>query len=209
MGAKTRIDGLAVVLVAGALVLGGCAGSTPDPVTMDPLTPEEDIGTYAELIITSETASDVVMTDDDRQRIVGKVKHEIAQRAPGRFTIVQPDRAATVEATNADAPSASLPANILHMHILFNEYDEGNAFARAMLAGLGQIHIGTIVTLWDQKTQQVLAKYEVSKQFAFGGIYGGVTGIEDVEDGLASGIAEVVVPGSARKTESSEPTYPK
>ena len=82
----------------------------------------------------------------------------------------------------------------MRMHIVFTGYDEGSSFARFMLAGLGQIRIGTDVTLRDEITDELLGRYEVSKQFAFGGIYGGATDMEDVEEGLAKGIAEILVP---------------
>lgn len=49
-----------------------------------------------------------------------------------------------------------------------------------MLAGRGQIHIDADVSLIDEPTQAVIAKYKVSKDFSFGGLYGGTTTILDV-----------------------------
>jgi hypothetical protein len=45
-----------------------------------------------------------------------------------------------------------------------------------MLAGLGQIHIDADVILREYEKNESLAKYEVKKTFAWGGIYGGATG---------------------------------
>jgi len=73
--------------------------------------------------------------------------------------------------------------------VYIKRYDEGNAFARVMLAGLGQMHIDATVTLKDMETKEQLAKYDVNKTFAWGGIYGGVTRITDLEDGFGKAVA--------------------
>ncbi len=59
-------------------------------------------------------------------------------------------------------------------------YDKGSAFARFMLAGLGQIHVDATVSLRDPARDVSLGEYEVNKTFAWGGIYGASTTIEDV-----------------------------
>jgi hypothetical protein len=76
--------------------------------------------------------------------------------------------------------------------IVFTQYDDGNAFARFMLMGLGQIHIDGTVTFSDAASGQQIARYNVSKDFAFGGLYGGVTRIEDVEKGFARSVAAIL-----------------
>lgn len=43
-----------------------------------------------------------------------------------------------------------------------------------LLSGLGQMHIDADVTLSDLATQEILAKYEVTKTFGWGGLYGGL-----------------------------------
>ena len=75
--------------------------------------------------------------------------------------------------------------------MIFTEYDKGNAFARAMLAGLGQIRIAANVMLLDTRDNKTLGTYEVSKIFSFGGIYGAATGVEDVEGGFAQSVAAI------------------
>jgi hypothetical protein len=76
--------------------------------------------------------------------------------------------------------------------IVFTQYDDGNAFARFMLAGLGQIHIDGTVVFTDATTGREIGKYKVSKDFAFGGIYGVATHIEDVEKGFARSVAAIL-----------------
>ena len=60
-----------------------------------------------------------------------------------------------------------------------------------MIAGLGQIRIGADVLLIEPANNQTVGEFEVSKDFAFGGIYGGTTRIEDVEDGFARSVAAI------------------
>jgi hypothetical protein len=61
-----------------------------------------------------------------------------------------------------------------------------------MLAGLGQMHIDADVVLTEPSTKEQLAKYDVTKTFAWGGMYGGFTGIKDVEDGFAKAVASAI-----------------
>ena len=61
-----------------------------------------------------------------------------------------------------------------------------------MLAGLGQIHIDGDVIFTDASTGQQVGAYKVSKDFSFGGLYGGVTRIEDVEEGFARSVAAIL-----------------
>ena len=57
---------------------------------------------------------------------------------------------------------AATPADeqTLTVAIAFTRYAEGNAFARFMLAGLGQIHIDAEVSLEDRALEKVLGKSE-------------------------------------------------
>jgi hypothetical protein len=58
-------------------------------------------------------------------------------------------------------------------------------------AGLGQIHIDADVWVFDAATNESLGQYKVSKDFAFGGLYGLMTNIEDVEKGFARSVADI------------------
>lgn len=200
---SSRARRIACVALVGFVT--ACAHSAPDPVVRDPLTPEANLSSFTHLLITSQTMPGVGIPDAERQNVVAMVRREITERAPGRFALVD-ESAARSPAIPADA-AVNVPKT-LHMHIVFTRYDEGNAFARFMLAGLGQIHVATDVTLKDQGADTVLGRYDVSKQFAFGGIYGGSTTVQDVEKGLAAGIAEIVVPGTAVPKKKEWPAYP-
>ncbi|NOT57566.1 MAG: DUF4410 domain-containing protein [Deltaproteobacteria bacterium] len=88
---------------------------------------------------------------------------------------------------------ASPGPSTLNATVMIKRYEEGNAFARLMLAGLGQIHIDADIVLSEEGTKESLAQYEVSKTFAWGGMYGGLTDIMDVEDGFAKAVATSIV----------------
>ena len=188
-------------------LVGGCAHSTPTPVAMEPAPPPADLAAYSQVIITTEAASGVFIPANEQEGVVAFVKQELTARAPGRFTFVEPPAAGSSPTPQGQPTNAPEPPKTLRMNILFTEYDKGNAFARFMLAGLGQIRVGSNVKLSDEHTQAALGSYEVSKQFAFGGIYGAVTDMEDVEQGLAKGIAEVLVPTTA-ETKGTAKAYP-
>jgi hypothetical protein len=79
------------------------------------------------------------------------------------------------------APAGAAGAPTARIRLVFTQYDKGNAFARAMLIGLGQIKIDPGAYFVDDATDQPPGKHQVSKQFAVGGIYGGSTSLEDVE----------------------------
>lgn len=73
------------------------------------------------------------------------------------------------------------------------DYDEGNAFAPAMLAGLGQIRIDSKVEIFAGTQHQKIGAFDLNKTFAWGGIYGGATDIHDVEEGFSEGVAAAVM----------------
>jgi hypothetical protein len=56
---------------------------------------------------------------------------------------------------------------------------------------LGQIHIDATVRLIDATSGNVTASYDVSKTFAWGGMYGGSTRIQDVEVGFAKSVVAI------------------
>jgi hypothetical protein len=152
-----------------AFSLAGCAGSASDPVAVQALTAERQANLHI-TDVNAVAATGVVMTSYDLDRIAQKVKAQLTAGAPGVLT--------------GNGPG-------LKMKVFITQYDKGNAFARAMLLGLGQIHIEATVSLVDS-TDAMVAQYQVSKDFAFGGVYGASTNIEDVEDGFAKSVVEIV-----------------
>ena len=78
------------------------------------------------------------------------------------------------------------------LHLLVTRFNKGNAFARAMLAGLGQIHLDGTVTLLQLPDRTEAGKFSLKKTFAWGGIYGASTSMEDIERTFADGVAAAV-----------------
>jgi type IV pilus biogenesis protein CpaD/CtpE len=154
-----------------ALMLAGCAGSATKPMAVEPL-PMEQRSDLKLSDISADAAEDVEMSGGDFGLICEKVRAYIDAVKPGAFV-------------NGASASA------LKMQIHFTRFNRGNAFARALSAGLGQIRIVAIVSLVDQSGRKV-AEYKVVKNYWLGGIAGATTSVEDVEEGFAKSVAEVV-----------------
>ncbi len=67
------------------------------------------------------------------------------------------------------------------------------------MTGLGQIHIDAQLDLTDADSQQLLAEYDITKTFAWGGVIGVVTRIEDVQHGFAEAVAATLLDDEARQ----------
>ncbi|MBI3675381.1 MAG: DUF4410 domain-containing protein [Proteobacteria bacterium] len=154
--------------LAAAVLLAGCAGSVSAPTALQPLSVEQRAALHLSNV-TADAASDVSMSDADFSNICDKVKADIQTGSPGVWS--------------------QTPGATLKLH--FTKFDRGNAFARFMLIGLGQIRIEATVDVVDASGATV-AQYKVAKDFALGGIAGGTTTVEDVETGFAKSVAEVV-----------------
>ncbi|HEX4301398.1 MAG TPA: DUF4410 domain-containing protein [Rhizomicrobium sp.] len=158
-----------LAIAAVAVLLAGCAGSVSAPEPITALSPAQKSALRIS-DITADAAPDVQMSDGDFGLIAQNVRSYIGAKSPQVF---------------ADQNGA------LKMRIHFTKFDRGNAFARSMLIGLGQIVIEANVSLLDPGGK-VVAEYKVSKDFALGGMMGAMTTVEDVEDGFAKSVAEVV-----------------
>jgi hypothetical protein len=156
---------LCIVLLT---TLAACAGSVASPVAVLDL-PQANKASLHLIHISAEAPPGTATTPDDLNRIVQRVTADIQASSPA---IRQP----------ASAVQAKL------MKITVTRYDEGNAFARFMLAGLGQIYIEGDVELRNASAREV----QSSKDFAFGGLYGGMTTIREVEKGFARSVAAMV-----------------
>jgi hypothetical protein len=160
----------AIVISALPGALAACAGSVAAPVSVRALSPQQ-LSTLHLSDITAEAAQGVQIAPSDMDRITGKIKADIAAVTPG-----------ILNASGMDA---------MKMKLLFTRYDAGSATSRLLLAGLGQIRIDAQVMLLDQSGTMV-GQYQVSKQFALGGIAGAATGITDVEEGFEKSVVEIV-----------------
>jgi len=172
-GLARRGFGLPALLMVA--VLAGCARSVSSPTLVGPPNPGFDPAASRIGGVSAEAGPGVVMTKEDLDRIAHRVEAELAATYPDR--IIAPGVPATPDEVN--------------VKMMFTEYDKGNAFARFMLAGLGQIKIGANVLLIEPASNRTVGEFEVSKDFAFGGLYGGATRVEDVEDGFAHSVAAI------------------
>jgi hypothetical protein len=156
-----------------AASLGGCAGSISAPEPVSALPPDQ-LSTLHLSDVTADAADGVKMSDADLGLICQKVKGYIQTQNPGVL---------------AD----SNPQSAMKMNLHFTQFDRGNAFARFMLIGLGQIRIDAKVDI-DDASGKAIGEYDVSKDFSLGGVAGGTTTVEDVEEGFAKSVAEIVKP---------------
>jgi hypothetical protein len=161
---KPQVSAAVAIL---ALSLAGCAGSVSAPVPVQPLSMDQRASLHIS-DVTADAAGGVDMSDADFGVVCQKVKGYMQTEAPGVM---------------ADSG--------YKMNVHFTRFDRGNAFARAMLIGLGQIHIEADVDLMDASGKSV-AQYKVAKDFALGGMIGASTNVEDVEDGFAKSVVEIV-----------------
>ena len=177
-----RIKRLVTLLLPVALLwLGGCASTQGSARLLGSPGADSLRSRFSNLVVDVQSKSDLTLNPYDRERIANLIVKSIKVEAPNLFaTINQPN----------PGPGT------LQAVVMIKRYDEGSAFARAMLIGLGQMHIDADVNLNDWATKGVVAQYEVTKTFAWGGLYGGFTGIKDVEDGFSKAVAASIVGGS-------------
>lgn len=155
----------------------GCAGTQGSVKLVNPPAAGMNFAQFSSLIVKVAANPETTITSADKDRLQNLIVKQIKTDAPDRFKSI-----------NANDPGP----NILEAGVVIKRYDEGNAFARVMLAGLGQIHIDANVDLRDWETKNKLATYDVNKTFAWGGMYGGFTDIKSVEDGFAKAVAAAI-----------------
>jgi hypothetical protein len=109
------------------------------------------------------------MPRDDLDRISHRVQAELGAVYPNRIL----------------AQSNPPPSGGVDVKLVFTEYAKGKALTWLMPAGLGQIRIDANVLLIEPASNRTVGEFEVSMDFAFGGLYGGTTTVEDVEDGFS------------------------
>jgi hypothetical protein len=164
-----------MLLVFSSAVFSGCAGTAPTAEFRKQLDNMNRLCVIDDATVKVVAADGVVMNDISRQRLESNLLQKINEKKK-----------------NAQCATTAKRNFVLNSKI--TRYDEGSAFARAMLAGLGQIHIdGDFVLNLMLEGSQSLAEFSVKKTFAWGGIYGASTRIEDVEPAFAEGVAEAIV----------------
>lgn len=151
-----------------SVLAAGCASTPPETRVIEPI--EADLSAYEHIVVTVAAASEVPLDDLARERIRDHIVKSLNESRTSWATAVQ------------GAP--------LRLDVTITRYEAGDAFARAMLAGLGQMHIDGVAVVSDSGTDTSLGSYEASKTFAWGGLYGASVTIEDIEKSFAESVAE-------------------
>jgi len=165
-------------LIIVSLCLVGCASSKGSVGPVAPLKEDISLARYENILIEVQNNDNVQLTSSDKERILMQIIAAIKKDHPSKFKRIN--------------EGSSDPATIKAI-VNITRYDKGSAFARAMLAGLGQMKINADVTLIDSLANEPLCKFEATKTFAWGGIYGATTSIETVQEGFAKAVADGIV----------------
>ena len=159
----TALTGLSFSLIS-------CAGTTPSATITDQLEPALLVTSKDTVNIKLTTAPGVELLNYDKSRFTDKLTHRL-------------NRKKSSYPTTRDAKTFSTTVKI-------TEFDKGNAFARSMSAGLGQIKIKSYVTHLDKEGNS--GAFFVNKTFAWGGMYGATIKVDDIEDSLINSITKTL-----------------
>jgi hypothetical protein len=159
----------AVLLLASV----GCASSGGGSDVRTPLAAGTDLAAFHALALEVAPSDGVAVPPGVEDRLEQEIRARVSLKAPGRFA-----------STAGSGPT-------LDADLSLTRYDEGNAFLRFLLAGLGQAHIDGVLVL--RSNGATLAEYDVSKTFAWGGVYGAATEMEEIEQGFAERAAALIV----------------
>lgn len=173
-----------VVSALGALI-AGCAGTPPEPKFSHTIVAGSRVASSDTAEVTIDAADDVKMLPVERDRVAQKVKARIDAR----------------KAVNTATP----PARDFQVVVHVTRYEKGSKFARAMLAGLGQIHFEGTISVYQMPERTLVGEFDMQKTFAWGGIYGASTSIEEIEDTFADAVAATVT-GQQRTTPKASAT---
>ncbi|MCS6779025.1 MAG: hypothetical protein NZ555_04915 [Geminicoccaceae bacterium] len=185
-------------ILALSLLLAACAETAGSVRPLGPEPATVELAGYRKLVLATSASPAVALTEDDLQRISRLILTKLHEQAPGRFESfdVRVSPSIVVGAVRPSEPQAGAGAaepGLLGAELAITRYERGSAFARMMLAGLGQIHIDGELALVDRASGRELARKIVSKTFAWGGLYGGLTDIRDVEEGFAAAVASAIL----------------
>jgi hypothetical protein len=179
----------ALALGSALLCLAACAGGAGVVRPLGEAPPVTELAGFHSVNVQVAAVDGQPVTSADLERIAGKIADHIRAMAPGRFaTITTATDTGSVPAATPDAAAAGE----LDARVLITRYEPGSATARFFMAGLGQAHIDGRLDLAERVTGRSLGSHEVTKTFAWGGIYGATKDIHDVEEGFAEAVAEVL-----------------
>lgn len=157
------------ILMGTVLFLSACASTAPKADFSRDLAVQYKIDADDHAEVKVDAVAGVEILEIDRQRIAQVIAFKLEQRRNQRVANNDPKEC--------------------EVRVTLTRYQRGNAFARAMLAGLGQIHIDASVQVYTKPNNEKVADFAVAKTFAWGGIYGASTSMEDIERTFADGVA--------------------
>ena len=157
------------------VLLFGITGCGTTALNFKPTDDKVDLARYKSLTIETSTARDIAVSEPTQQRIKGLIKSEIIQCCKDRF-----------ENISVGDPGSQ----DMLLVVKFTIYEEGNRFARFMLAGLGAMQIHANVEIKDAESARLLSGGEAGKTFAWGGVVGATKGIEDLEEDFAKEVVQ-------------------
>ena len=150
---ERKCGGIYLLILVAGLFLGGCATSKGSLNLVTAPKEPARIEQYADLGVEVSCAEGVVLSETDTERLKWLIVANVKKEQPERFKTIN---------------KAEQKETMLLASVKIKDYDKGNAFARLMLAGLGQIYIGSEVVLKDGATMETLCAFEVDKRFAWG-----------------------------------------
>jgi len=153
-------------------LLAGCAGTPPAPKFSHDMVSDSRVAATDTAEVTIEVAEHIEVLPGDRDRVAQKIKARIDAR----------------KLTN----TASNEPRAFQVVLRVTRYEKGNRFARAMLAGLGQIHLEGTISVYQMPAHTLVEEFDMHKTFAWGGIYGASTSMEEIEDTFADSVAATV-----------------
>lgn len=154
------------------LGLAGCASTTPKPEYSRQIVAEARVARPDHAEVAIDAPEGVKILPEEERRLAEKIKVKVDER---KVTNLRGGEARSYE---------------IYLHV--TRYDRGNGFARFMMAGLGQIHIEGKIDVYQLPAHTLVGQFDLKKTFAWGGIYGATTSVEDIESTFADGVAAAV-----------------
>jgi hypothetical protein len=165
-----RVASLATIFIVG--ITAGCASSMPKPEYSRPIVAEARISAPDLSQVTVNAAEGIKILPMEEERLTQKIKAKIDARKSANIRTGE--------------------SNTYEVDLHLTRYEKGSAFARAMLVGLGQIHIEGKVSLYQMPARTLVGEFDLKKTFAWGGIYGAATSMDDIENTFSDGVAAAV-----------------
>lgn len=177
--------GVCLGLVLLSALTAGCAGTAPEAKFDKPMSADALIRAADTETVTVTATDTVAALPVERERVKEKIQ-------------------ARIDARKVTNPQEGAPRTF-EVQLFVSRYEKGNAFARAMLPGIGQIHVDGTISVFQMPAHELLEKFDMQKTFAWGGIYGGVTNMETIEDTFADAVAATVTGQVQPKPEAAKP----